>query len=136
MNGRVQGLDPAIEEFRHSGDLRHLVHRNPGGGEGLRGATGRDYRHAARDKRTGEFNDPTLVADRNQRAADRKRGCRHCRGYKVLRSLGKPQEPRASAVSRIATVAADAASETAPHPFSDVQPQPIRTKAAAITRST
>ena len=42
MDRRVQGLDPAIEQFRKAGDLRHLGDRNPGRGEGLRRAAGRN----------------------------------------------------------------------------------------------
>ena len=103
MDGGVQGLDPAVEEFRYPGYLRHLGDRNPSGGQGLSRAAGRDNGDAACRQRHSKCNDAALVADRDQRAADREKAWRHHRGYRGLRGASaslKSRGPEPPAGSR------------------------------------
>ena len=71
MHGGMQCLDPPVEHFREAGHLRHLGDRESGLRQGARRAAGRDQRDAARHERPRERRQPRLVADRDQRAADR-----------------------------------------------------------------
>src|SRR5215472_15968218 len=87
MNGRVQCLDPAVEELCSAGDLCYLGDRQSGGHERARRSACRDECDAARRERAGERDNPGLVADRNEGASDEARVGGHRHGIRLCRQL-------------------------------------------------
>src|SRR5271169_599232 len=76
MDYRVEGLHPAVEDLRKTGDLRYLRDGQPGCSECPRRPAGRNQGDIARDQRGGEGNYPRLVADRKERTLGHRRGFR------------------------------------------------------------
>ena len=54
VNGRMEGLDPAVQHLRRAGDLADLAHRDPGIGEGPGRAAGGDQLHPGLVEAAGE----------------------------------------------------------------------------------
>src|SRR5262249_27633449 len=123
--------------FGKTGNFRYFGDRQPSLGEKSRRAGARDQRDAVRGERPGESDDPGLIGNGNQGAADRLRSRHHPGGaYTAFEKCSIPQRPWLSAANSAATVVAAMASETALQPFSAAHPQPISTRSAAMTRST
>ena len=66
VNGRMEGLDPAVQHLGCAGDLADLAHRDAGISEGLGSATGRDQLHPGLVEPTGEVCEARLVADADE----------------------------------------------------------------------
>ena len=70
VHPRVQGLDPAVEHLRETGQLLHPGDGNTFFGNGFRGRAGRDDLHAGVSEPFGEFDQTGLVVDADQRATN------------------------------------------------------------------
>ncbi len=90
MHRRMQCLDPPVEHFRKAGHGSDFGDRQPGIGQRARRAAGRDQRHAARHQRPRERHQPLFVADRDQRAADRRYRLGVGRVVHCVASVGLP----------------------------------------------
>ena len=71
VHARVQGLDAAVEHLGKTGQLLHRRHRNTGARNGFGGGTGGDDRDARVVQTLGEFGQPGLVVDADQRPSNR-----------------------------------------------------------------
>ena len=71
VHARVQGLDATVEHLGKAGQLLHRCHRNTGARNGFGGRTGRHDRDARVVQTLGEFGEPGLVVDADQRPSDR-----------------------------------------------------------------
>ena len=71
MDRRVQRLDPPVHHFRVTGDVGDVACFEAGVGERPRGAAARHQRDAPFDERGGEFHQPCLVGNREQRPLHR-----------------------------------------------------------------
>ena len=71
VNRGVQRLDAAIHHFRKAGEVRNVLHRQPGLAQRLGGAPGRDQFHAARGQSLAKVHKAGLVGHRKQRPLDR-----------------------------------------------------------------
>src|SRR5262249_11092664 len=77
IDGRVQRLHPAVEDFREAGQLAHVLDRQPGVGEGLLRAAGGDQLDAElRVQLAGKIDEAGFVGDAQQGTADRSEHCR------------------------------------------------------------
>ena len=70
MHHRVQRLHPAVHHLGKAGQLGHVAHRQPGLAQRRRGAAGRDELDPARGQRPREIDEPGLVGNGNQGAAE------------------------------------------------------------------
>ena len=66
VDGRMEGLDPAVQHLGCAGDLADLAHRDTGIREGLGGATGGDQLHPGLVETAGEVSEARLVADADE----------------------------------------------------------------------
>jgi hypothetical protein len=64
----MQRLDPAIHHFGETRQLRDVLDVQPGGGDRLGGASGRDQLDAVPRQRLGEFDQAGLVGNGQQGA--------------------------------------------------------------------
>ena len=71
MDRGMQRLDPPVHHFRVAGDVRNVSRFEPRVGERPRGAAARHQRDAALGQRRGEFHQPRLVGNREQRPLHR-----------------------------------------------------------------
>ena len=71
MDLRHQRLDPAAQYLRKAGMVRDLRHRDPGVPQHLGRAPGRDQRRPMCGQRPGQWQEPGLVRDGKEGAADR-----------------------------------------------------------------
>ncbi len=69
MDFRMQRLDAAVHHLRKPGEIGDVAHREPGRGERLGGAAGRDELDAVSRERAGEIDEPGLVRHREKGAA-------------------------------------------------------------------
>ena len=75
VDRRMQGLDPPIHHLRISGHLGHIAHLQPRHAQHPRRAAGRDQLDPHRGQRAGQFQQPALVRDRDQCAANGNQIC-------------------------------------------------------------
>ena len=66
MDGRMQGLDPAIEHFGHAGDAGHFSHRNAGLRQCRGRATGGQQLHPGLVQALRQREQSGLVRDADQ----------------------------------------------------------------------
>jgi hypothetical protein len=66
VNRRVQRLDPPVQHFRETGQLRHRPHREARSGQVAGGTAGREELEAARRQTPSEFDQALLVRDAQQ----------------------------------------------------------------------
>ncbi len=71
---RMQGLDPAVHDFRKAGDPADLGHVEAGIAQRPRGAAGGNQLGPARAQRPRQIDQPGFVGDAEQRAPDRYEG--------------------------------------------------------------
>ena len=67
---RMQGLDPAVHDFREAGDVGDVAHRQAGVAQRARGAAGGKQLDAMRGERARQFDQAGLVGNGQQRPAD------------------------------------------------------------------
>ena len=72
---RVQRLDPPIHHFRKARHLGHIPHLQPGGAQHVGCASGRDQFDPKPRQGPAQFDQPGLVGNRDQRAANRDEIC-------------------------------------------------------------
>ena len=70
MHARMQRLDPAIHDFRKSGQVGNVANRKARRFKCRPGTAGRNQLHAEVGEITGEIHQPGLVGNRQKRAAD------------------------------------------------------------------
>ncbi len=70
VDRRMQRLDSPIHHFGKAGRLRHIGDGEARVAQRFGGAAGRQQRHALAGEKPGEFDEPGLVGDGNQRAAN------------------------------------------------------------------
>ena len=92
VDGGVEGLHPAAQHLRGTGDLAHLGDGPAGGTERLGCAAGGDQLDIVGGERSGEVDEAGLVVDGEERAADRAEG-HLSRGGARSRAMKKPSRP-------------------------------------------
>ena len=71
MDLRVERLHPPVQDLGEAGDVGDVADREPGLGEGARGAAGRDELDAELGERAGEVDEAGLVGNGDQRPPHR-----------------------------------------------------------------
>ena len=136
MDRRVQRLDPAVEHLGKAGDRGDLGHREPGLGE-VRAVPPVETSATPRPASApANGTSPALVADRDQRAADRaRRGAfmaaatprSAAAGYRARGRRVKLRRARRAAPAMPPRRRPRRRAPATPQPFSAAQPQPIST---------
>ena len=70
VDGRMEGLDAAVHDFRKAGVARHLGHRDTGVAEGLRRTAGRQDLDVLPGEKTAELDQAGFVRNGNEGAAN------------------------------------------------------------------